>query len=101
VDAADEPGVKSAFSAVKEKHERIHGVVSCIGSVCLKPLQSVTVAEFSEVFKVNTLTAFCILKAACTVMSEQMGGSIVFCSSTASLIGLAHHEAIAGSRRGE
>ncbi|MBM3207164.1 MAG: SDR family oxidoreductase [Chlamydiae bacterium] len=98
VDALDEKAVESTLVTIKNKHGSIDGVASCIGSVCLKPLHSVSLEEFDQVFRVNTLTAFSIIKASCSVMADQKKGSVVLCSSTASLIGLANHEAIAAAK---
>ena len=98
VDALDEKAVEASLLSIKNKHGSLDGVVSCIGSVCLKPLHSVSLNEFDQVFRVNTLTAFNILKASCSIMGDQKKGSVVLCSSTASLIGLANHEAIAAAK---
>jgi NAD(P)-dependent dehydrogenase (short-subunit alcohol dehydrogenase family) len=81
VDATDENSVASCLEKIIEKEGRIDGVASLVGSVFIKPLQSTTQKEFEEILKTNTV-------------------SVVLSSSTASLIGLTHHEAIACAKSG-
>lgn len=95
VDATDETLVEMAIQKIMEKEKRLDGVVSLVGSLFLKPLHLTTQKEFEEVMKVNTTSAFCILKQALKVMEE---GSIVLCSSAAARIGLADHEAIGAAK---
>ncbi|MBM3201834.1 MAG: SDR family oxidoreductase [Chlamydiae bacterium] len=95
VDPLSEESVASALSEIVKNEGRIDAVASLIGSVFLKPLQSTSQKEFEEVMKVNAVSSFCILKHALNLMQS---GSIVLSSSTASLIGMSHHEAIASAK---
>jgi len=95
VDATDENLVGQALKKIVEKEKHLDGVVSLIGSFFIKPLHLTTQKEFEEVMKVNTTSSFCILKHALSIMEK---GSIVLSSSTAGLIGLANHEAIAAAK---
>ncbi|CDZ80259.1 2,5-dichloro-2,5-cyclohexadiene-1,4-diol dehydrogenase [Candidatus Rubidus massiliensis] len=94
VDATNEDAVLSAFNQIKI-NGALDGVVSLIGSVFIKPIHLTSLIEFEEVIKINVTTSFCILKHALSIMSK---GSIVLSSSTAALIGLASHEAIAAAK---
>ncbi|OJU81638.1 MAG: hypothetical protein BGO10_08535 [Chlamydia sp. 32-24] len=94
VDATNEEAVLSIFNQIK-KNGPLDGVVSLIGSVFINPIHLTTLKEFEEVIKINVTTSFCILKHALSIMSK---GSIVLSSSTAALIGLASHEAIAAAK---
>ncbi len=95
VDATNENSVASCLEKIIEKEGRLDGVASLVGSVFIKPIQSVTQKEFEEILKINTVSSFCILKHALGLMQS---GSIVLSSSTASLIGLTHHEAISSAK---
>lgn len=95
VDATDENLVSQTLKKIAEKERQLDGVVSLVGSFFLKPLHLTTQKEFEEVMKVNTTSSFCILKHALSIMEK---GSIVLSSSTAGLIGLTNHEAIAAAK---
>ena len=95
VDATDENLVAEALKEIVEKEGHLDAVVSLIGSFFLKPLHLTTQKEFEEVMKINTTSSFCILKHALKVMQK---GSVVLSSSTAGLIGLTNHEAIAAAK---
>jgi NAD(P)-dependent dehydrogenase (short-subunit alcohol dehydrogenase family) len=95
VDATDENLVSQALKKIVEKEGHLDGVVSLVGSFCLKPLHLTTQKEFEEVMKANTTSSFCILKHSLSVMEK---GSIVLSSSTAGLIGLSNHEAISAAK---
>lgn len=95
LDATDENLVAHALRTIVDKEKRLDGVVSLVGSMFLKPLHLTTQKEFEEVMRVNTSSSFCILKHALSIMEQ---GSIVLSSSTAALIGLTNHEAIAAAK---
>jgi len=95
VDATDENLVAQALKKIVDKEGHLDGVVCLVGSFFLKPLHLTTQKEFEEVMKVNTTSSFCILKQALMHMEK---GSVVLSSSTAGLIGLTSHEAIAAAK---
>jgi 3-oxoacyl-[acyl-carrier protein] reductase len=97
-EATDELQVRTCLEQIIEEKKTLDGVVSCIGSFHIKPLHMTSQAEFEEVMKTNTTSSFCILKAACHLMAAHKQGSIVLCSSTAALTGLASHEAISAAK---
>lgn len=74
------------------------GVVNCIGSFCIKPIQRTSAEEWRHVFDVNASTSFYIIKHAAEKMSFYKEGSIVCISSCAAQVGLVHHEAIAAAK---
>lgn len=95
VDATEENLVAQALKGIVDKEGHLDGVVSLVGSFLLKPIYSTTQNEFEEVMRINTTSSFCILKHALSIMEK---GSVVLSSSTAGLIGLANHEAIAAAK---
>ncbi|MFZ4773139.1 MAG: SDR family NAD(P)-dependent oxidoreductase [Chlamydiia bacterium] len=95
VDATDEILVRQTIETIIKQAGTLDGVASVIGSFLIKPLHLTTQKEFEEVMRVNVTTSFCILKSALNLMEK---GSIVLSSSTAALIGLTHHEAIAAAK---
>lgn len=95
VDATDENSVASCLEKIIENEGHLDAVASLIGSVFIKPLHLTTQKEFEEILKINTVSSFCILKHALRLMQS---GSVVLSSSTASLIGLTHHEAISAAK---
>lgn len=95
VDATDENLVADVLNKIVEKEGQLDGVVSLVGSIFLKPLHLTTQKEFEEVMRINTTSAFCILKHSFKVMKK---GSIVLSSSTVGLIGLSNHETIGAAK---
>ena len=77
----------------------INGVVNCAGSVLLKPAHLTTDADWAATIAANLTTSFNLLRAGVKLMM-QTGGSIVLCTTAASRIGLANHEAIAAAKAG-
>ena len=100
VDGTNAEAVKSMFDNLSEKAEKIDGVVNCIGSFCIKPIQGTSMETWDEVIRVNLGSSFIILKHALLKMLPQKQGSIVLISSAAAKIGLMHHEAISAAKAG-
>ncbi len=100
VDGAKEEDVESFFSQLSAQGQKIDGVVNCIGSFCIKPIQATSAKVWEEVMRVNLGSSFYILKQALKVMEAQKEGSIVLISSGAAKVGLAHHEAISAAKSG-
>ena len=75
------------------------GLVNCIGSLWLKPIQTTSDDDFRQVIETNLFTAFATVRAAARVLREQ-GGSVVLMSSAAAEVGLHNHEAIAAAKAG-
>lgn len=94
LDASDFNAVKEVFDQVGE----IDGVVNCAGSLLLKSAHLTTFEEFQTCINASLTTAFATIRAAGSTMKK--GGSVVFISSAAALVGLANHEAIAAAKAG-
>lgn len=95
VDASDAAEFETAVAAFGP----IQGIVNCAGSVLLKPAHLTSDTDWSETLRTNLTTAFHVVRAGVRLMM-QTGGSIVLCSTAASRIGLANHEAIAAAKAG-
>jgi NAD(P)-dependent dehydrogenase (short-subunit alcohol dehydrogenase family) len=98
VDPLSEASVDSVLSSIVKNGQSLDGVASCIGSFYVKPMQMTSLKDFEDVIRVNLFSSFCILKSAAHLMAEKRRGSIVLCSSTAALTGLASHEAISSAK---
>lgn len=72
-------------------------VISCIGSLLLKPAHLTTELELENVFKTNVYSSFGILKHSFKYLRKN-GGSMIFFSSAASKVGLKNHDAIAAAK---
>jgi 3-oxoacyl-[acyl-carrier protein] reductase len=100
IDGTKEEEVESFFHQISSDVQKIDGVVNCIGSFCIKPIQVTTSAVWEEVLHVNLGSSFFILKHALKKMGPQKEGSVVLISSGAAKIGLMHHEAISAAKAG-
>lgn len=98
VDATDMQQVQDCFDEVKNKAQRIDGVVNCVGSILLKPAHLTTMEEWQTTLQTNLGSAFAVVKAAGKTMIN--GGSVILMSSAAATVGLPNHEAIAAAKAG-
>lgn len=90
---------QNLLDALQSHGEKFSGLVNCIGSLWLKPLQFTSDDDFRQVVEINLFTAFATVKAAAKLLREG-GGSVVLMSSAAAEIGLHHHEAIGAAKAG-
>ena len=98
-EATDLADVERCVHVAVERLGGVDGVVSCVGSLLLKPAHLTTMDEWSAVLATNLTSAFATVRAAARAMMEG-GGSIVLVSSAAARVGLASHEAIAAAKAG-
>lgn len=99
LEARDSAAVDAALQQVHRSHGRLDGVVNCASSILLKPAHLITDTEFAETLALKLTTGFHVLRAAaCVLMRQPAGGSIVLCSSVAARRGLVNHEAIAAAK---
>ena len=70
-----------------------------MGSILLKPAHLLTDREWMETLNINLNSCFYIARAAGKYMLKT-GGSVVFITTAASLIGLPNHEAISAAKAG-
>lgn len=73
----------------------IVGVANFAGSIFLKPAHLTTEDDFTKVIESNFKTAFAVTHACGKSLNN---ASILFISSTATLVGLANHELVAGTK---
>lgn len=99
VDMSTSQNLIDAITANLNPSETLSGIVNCIGSLWLKPIQFTADDDFRKVVDTNLFTAFATVKAAAKLMREN-GGSVVLLSSAAAEIGLHHHESIGAAKAG-
>lgn len=89
-----------AFGEAEAQLGEIHGAVSCVGGVLLKPLHLVRQPDWEEQLSLNLHSAFSLSRAAVKTMLGSGGGSIVLTTTAAAKIGLMNHEAVSASKAG-
>jgi NAD(P)-dependent dehydrogenase (short-subunit alcohol dehydrogenase family) len=99
LDATNTTEVAGAVERAITEFGRIDGIVSCVGSLLLKPAHITSDDEWDETIATNLRSAFAAVRAGARAMRSE-GGSIVLVSSAAAQIGLANHEAIAAAKGG-
>jgi NAD(P)-dependent dehydrogenase (short-subunit alcohol dehydrogenase family) len=100
MDATRPDAVTGAFDAALGEGRRLLGIVSCIGTILLKPAHLTSDEEWRTTVDTNLTSSFLLLREAARRMMTSGGGSIVFCSTVASQRGLFNHEAIAAAKAG-
>lgn len=98
-EAASFDSVLSSFDDAQKKLGTIDAAINCAGSLLLKPAHLTTESQYHKVIESNLTTAFAVVHAAGKFMLER-GGSVVLVSSSAALVGLPNHEAIAAAKAG-
>lgn len=97
-DACEAATSQQAVDTCLARHGRLDFVVHAAGSIVLKPLRSLSEDDMLATFRQNTLSAFHLMKAAITPMTQAKRGAMVVCSSVAAGTGLPNHEAIAAAK---
>jgi NAD(P)-dependent dehydrogenase (short-subunit alcohol dehydrogenase family) len=85
-------------SSLSELPEQLHGVVYGVGSITLKPFQSLTTEDFIHDYNLNVIGAVKVLKAAFRPLKAAGGSSVVLISTVAANIGLNYHTSIAAAK---
>ena len=98
VEATDSASVDALFDRSAEALGGLDAVVSCVGSVLLKPAHRTSPEEWGQVLATNLSSAFWMVRAAGRVMTG--GGAVVLTSTAAAQVGLPNHEAIAAAKAG-
>jgi NAD(P)-dependent dehydrogenase (short-subunit alcohol dehydrogenase family) len=98
VEATDSASVDALFDRSTEVLGGLDAVVSCVGSVLLKPAHRTSPEEWGQVLATNLSSAFWVVRAAGRVMTG--GGAVVLTSTAAAQVGLPNHEAIAAAKAG-
>ena len=78
--------------------ESIDGFLYCPGSISLKSLQRMDLADIQEDMKINFEGAFNIVKKVLPNLKKDAGASVVFISSVAATSGMTFHTSISASK---
>lgn len=98
-DVTDSSQVQHALAEDLATNGPPKAIINCVGSVLLKPAHLISDDEWQNTLTLNLTSSFYILKHGIKSMQTN-GGSFVFCSTAASHIGLANHEAIVAAKAG-
>lgn len=99
-DAGSMPDLETAVQTSIERFGRIDALAHCVGSIKLKPLHSVSEADFDETMRTNLKTAFLATRAVLPHFRANQGGSVVLVSTVAASQGMNNHELIAAAKAG-
>lgn len=89
---------QQALSAIQQQYDSIDGVAHAVGSILLKPVGMISLAEWQETLDINLNSAFFCVRAIAQVIKQNC--STVLFSSAAASLGLPNHEAIAAAKAG-
>ena len=78
--------------------ESIDGFLYCPGSISLKSLQRMDLADIQEDMKINFEGAFNVVKKVLPNLKKDAGASVVFISSVAATSGMTFHTSISASK---
>ena len=78
--------------------ESIDGFLYCPGSISLKSLQRMDLADIHEDMKINFEGAFNVVKKVLPNLKKDAGASVVFISSVAATSGMTFHTSISASK---
>jgi NAD(P)-dependent dehydrogenase (short-subunit alcohol dehydrogenase family) len=98
LDATDFDATDAAVGAAIAAKGPLDGIVTCAGSLLLRPAHLTSAAQYADTIAASLTTAFATVRAAAKHMTQ--GGSVVLISSAAALEGLSNHEAIAAAKAG-
>lgn len=87
--------VDSLITEINSRDPNIAGVANFAGSIYLKPAHLTNEEDFARVIESNFKTSFAITRACAKNLND---ASILFISTTATLVGLPNHELVAGSK---
>lgn len=99
-DVTSEAAWEKVIAATVESFGRLNVLVNNAGIAVLKPLESLSLADWDRQIAVNLTSVFLGCKAAAEPMRRSGGGSIVNLSSVAGLIGLRNCAAYGASKGG-
>jgi NAD(P)-dependent dehydrogenase (short-subunit alcohol dehydrogenase family) len=91
VDALQPETISQAIKTFSERG--LDGLVYCIGSIDLKPLERTTADDMLRTFQLNTVGAFIAIKESAALLAAANGAVVLFYSNAASR-GFANHTAI-------
>ncbi|MGE0222202.1 MAG: SDR family oxidoreductase [Acetobacteraceae bacterium] len=98
-DVSDEAAVEALIQEIQTVERRLDGLVCNAGFGITKPVQALTLAEWSSVLGTNLTSTFLLTRAAIPLL-RQAHGSIVTIASTRAHMSEANTEAYAASKGG-
>ncbi|MBO7608827.1 MAG: SDR family oxidoreductase [Muribaculaceae bacterium] len=78
--------IKSLVAKIVNENGKLDGIICAAGIERTMPAKLLTPADYEEVFRINTVSAFELVSQATTVKYFNAGGSVVLISSITSLI---------------
>lgn len=96
-DLTDFDAVSDALGEASEALGCLTGVVSCAGSILLKPAHQSTRKDYNDTLEANLATAFATVRASAKHLGAS-GGSVVLISSAAATLGMPNHELVAAAK---
>jgi NAD(P)-dependent dehydrogenase (short-subunit alcohol dehydrogenase family) len=97
-DVLDPESFGAAVERIEAEAGEIVGLVHAVGSIVLRPLHALSLAEFRATLEINATSAFVALKGVVPKMMRRKRGSVVLFSTVAVQTGLQNHEAIAAAK---
>lgn len=97
-DASSFDAVDGLVQSVVEDFGRLDGAVNMAGSIVIKPVHTVSEADYQQTMDLNVKTAMALVRAASKPMRKAGSGSLVLISSCAARTGLVSHEVIAAAK---
>jgi 3-oxoacyl-[acyl-carrier protein] reductase len=83
------------FSEIASRDDNILGIANFAGTIYIKSIPLVTESDYDRVLNSNFKTSFAITRSVAKYFSN---ASILFISTTATLVGLANHELVTASK---
>lgn len=100
VDVSDAAALGEVIQEVKDKYQRVDGVVAAAGVTGYGTVHSTTLEQFEAVIKVNLTAIFSLAREVLPLMRQQRGGSFVAVASQLGLVGAADNLAYCASKGG-
>ena len=85
-DFSDLDGIKDLVTRIVTENGKFDGIICSAGIERTAPTKLLKSSDYEELFKVNTLSAFELVKQITTIKNFNNGGAIVFISSITSII---------------
>jgi NAD(P)-dependent dehydrogenase (short-subunit alcohol dehydrogenase family) len=97
-DVLDPVAFARTVDRIEAEAGEIDGVAHAVGSIVLRPLHALSLADWQATLEINATSAFVVVKATVTKMMRRRRGSFVLFSTVAARTGLQNHEAIAAAK---
>lgn len=97
LESLDFASMEDLVKGAIDEYGNLHGVVHAVGSMMLKPAHLTSEPDYDELFDLHVKSAFALTRALGKA-ARKADTSVVFFTSAAARIGLAHHEAIGAAK---